>query len=48
LGRYYWAHDKIEDAKAAWQELIDTPAYTQSFPSPWAYEAQQALAQISQ
>ena len=48
LGRYYWAHDKLEDAKLAWQELLDTPVYTQSFPSPWVYEAQEAIAQMSQ
>ncbi|TET33673.1 tetratricopeptide repeat protein [Candidatus Dependentiae bacterium] len=47
LGRYYWAHDKLDDAKTAWQELLNTPAYTQSFPSPWVYEAQEALTQMS-
>ena len=48
LGRYYWAHDKLDDAKTAWQELLNTPAYTQSFPSPWAHEAQEALTQMSE
>lgn len=48
LGRYYWVHDKLENAKAIWKELLDTAAYTRSFPSPWAYEAQEALAQTGE
>ena len=48
LGRYYWAHDKIDDAKKAWQELVDTPAYTQQFPSPWAQEAHEKLKLIAE
>jgi predicted negative regulator of RcsB-dependent stress response len=48
LGRYYWAHDKLDEAKAVWQELLAIPEYTQSFPSPWAREAQEALTQIGQ
>lgn len=46
LGRYYWVHDQLDEAKRVWQELIDTPTYTGSFPSPWVYEAQEALAQV--
>lgn len=48
LGRYYWAHDKLDDAKRAWQELIDTPEYVQPYASPWAQEAYEIVKQVSE
>lgn len=45
LGRYYWAHDKVDIAKKVWQELVDDPLYTQAFGSPWVREAHEALSQ---
>jgi len=48
LGRYYWTQNKLDDAQVVWQELIDIPEYTGSFSSPWAYAAQEMLAQMNQ
>src|SRR3989344_7535400 len=39
LGRYYWAHNTIDEAKKVWQELIDGSALNQAYPSPWVQEA---------
>ncbi len=48
LGRYYWSHDNLGEAKKAWQELIDMPRYSQPYasPSPWVDDAREALQQI--
>jgi cytochrome c-type biogenesis protein CcmH/NrfG len=48
LGRYYWTHDNVQDAKKAWQELVDSNAMEKAYPSPWAAEAKKALKQIIQ
>ncbi len=46
LGRYYWAHDEIDNAKKTWQELVENGTREKAYPSPWAKEAQNALKQI--
>ncbi len=47
LGRYYWAHDQIEDAKKAWQELEDSSWYDKAYPSPWMQEVKQKLKELA-
>ncbi len=47
LGRYYWAHDQIEDAKKTWQELEDSSWYDKAYPSPWMQEVKQKLKEIA-
>lgn len=47
LGRYYWAHDKLDDAKASWNELVDSSWQDKAHSSPWVAEAKQKLQQIS-
>ena len=46
LGRYYWALDKIDEARTIWQELVDGQWHEQLAPSPWVQEAKQKLNQI--
>ncbi len=48
LGRYYWAHDALDDAKRTWQELLDTPEYMHPVSSVWAQEASEQLKQVSE
>lgn len=47
LGRYYWATNKIEEAKKTWQELVDSRWMDSVNPSPWMHEAKTALAQLN-
>lgn len=47
LGRYYWAHDQIEDAKKAWQELEDSSWQDKAYPSPWMQEVKQKLKEVA-
>ena len=47
LGRYYWAHDKLDDAKKIWQELIDNQWIDKSNQSPWVTEVKATLQQLS-
>ncbi len=47
LGRYYWAQDKIEDAKKVWQDLEDSSWSQKAYPSPWVAQAQQSLQQLA-
>lgn len=47
LGRYYWTHDQIEDAKKTWQELEDSSWQEKAYPSPWVEEVKQKLKQLA-
>lgn len=47
LGRYYWAQNKIDDAKKMWQELADTEWLDRSNMSPWVSQAKATLKQLS-
>ncbi len=47
LGRYYWAQNNMQDAKKAWQELVDSSMMEKAYPSPWAIQATAALKQIT-
>ena len=47
LGRYYWAHDEVEEARKSWQELEEGSVLERAYPSPWMHEAEQKLAQIA-
>ncbi len=47
LGRYYWAHDQIEDAKKTWQELEDSSWEDKAYPSPWMQEVKQKLKELA-
>ncbi len=47
LGRYYWVHDQIEDAKKSWQELEDSSWQEKAYPSPWVEEVKQKLKQLA-
>ncbi len=46
LGRYYWAHDQVEEAQKSWQELQESSLTERAYPSPWIREAEQKLTQI--
>ncbi len=46
LGRYYWAHNNLQDAQKAWQELVDNSVMEKAYPSPWVKEAKNSLKQI--
>jgi len=48
LGRYYWATNKVEEAKKIWQELVDNRWMDAVNPSPWMHEAKASLAQITE
>ena len=47
LGRYYWAHNKIDEAQKTWQELVDGELIDKSNQSPWVNEAKATLQQLS-
>jgi tetratricopeptide (TPR) repeat protein len=40
VGEWYWLHDKMAEAKVAWQQLVDQPTLADS---PWAELAKQKL-----
>lgn len=44
LGRYYWAHNNIDDARAVWQQLVDEQRDEKIAPSPWVNQVQEQLA----
>lgn len=44
LGRYYWAHDQVEDARVVWQQLVDEQRDEKMAPSPWVNQVQEQLA----
>jgi predicted negative regulator of RcsB-dependent stress response len=46
LGRYYYTHNEIEQAKKVWQTLADHSASSNHEPSAWASRAQQKLNQL--
>ncbi len=46
LGRYYWAHEQVEEARNSWQELQEGSLTERAYPSPWIHEAEQKLTQI--
>ena len=43
LGRYYWAHNQIDDARAVWQQLVDEQRDEKMAPSPWVNQVQEQL-----
>ena len=43
LGRYYWAHDDIDAARAVWQQLLDEQRDEKLAPSPWVSVVQDKL-----
>lgn len=47
LGRYYWAHNEIDEAKKMWQELVDGQWLDKANQSSWVQEARAALQQLS-
>jgi tetratricopeptide (TPR) repeat protein len=47
LGRYHWVAGDEEQARIAWQELVDQQQHELVAPSPWAQEARTLLQQIA-
>jgi predicted negative regulator of RcsB-dependent stress response len=43
LGRYYWAHNQIDDARTVWQLLVDEQHDEKLAPSPWVAHVQDYL-----
>lgn len=43
LGRYYWVNNQLDEAKKAWQDLIDMESPELQSRSAWAREAQKYL-----
>ncbi len=43
LGRYYWAHNQIADAREVWQQLVDEQRDEKMSPSPWVDQVQKQL-----
>jgi predicted negative regulator of RcsB-dependent stress response len=43
LGRYYWAHNQIDDARHVWQQLVDEQRDEKIAPSPWVEQVQGQL-----
>ena len=43
LGRYYWATDRIDDAREIWQQLMDEQHDEKFAPSPWIQFVQEKL-----
>lgn len=46
LGRYYWIFDQIDEAKQAWQDLLERYGNVYESPSPWVPLAQELLEQL--
>lgn len=44
LGRYYWANNQIDNARAVWQQLVDEQRDQKLAPSPWVNQVQEHLA----
>jgi predicted negative regulator of RcsB-dependent stress response len=43
LGRYYWAMNDIDAARAIWQQLVDEQHDEKLAPSPWVHYVQDKL-----
>lgn len=43
LGRYYWAQNQIDDARAVWQQLVNEQRDEKMAPSPWVNQVQEQL-----
>jgi predicted Zn-dependent protease len=43
LGRYYWAKNDIDAARAIWQQLVDEQHDEKLAPSPWVHQVQDKL-----
>lgn len=46
VGQYYWSHDRLDDAKKVWQELLDVYRHEKSAPSAWVTLVEERLQQI--
>lgn len=44
LGRYYWAQNDTDAARAVWQQLVDEQRDEKISPSPWVDQVQAQLA----
>jgi len=44
LGRYYWAHDQIDQAREVWRTLVDEQIAEKAAPSPWAQQVKEYLS----
>ncbi len=47
LGRYYWTHDRVDDAKKIWTELVESQKAEKIAASPWAAQAATLLDSIA-
>jgi predicted negative regulator of RcsB-dependent stress response len=47
LGRYYWTHDRVDDAKKIWTELVESQKAEKIAASPWAAQAASLLDSIA-
>jgi predicted negative regulator of RcsB-dependent stress response len=43
LGRYYWSNDRLDEARAVWQQLLDAYADEKIAPSPWIQQVKEYL-----
>lgn len=43
LGRYYWVHDDVEQARNVWQDLVNEQQDERTMPSAWLDQAQEYL-----
>lgn len=43
LGRYYWANNDTDAARAIWQQLVDEQHDEKLAPSPWVHQVQDKL-----
>lgn len=46
LGLYHWTHNNMQQARVAWQELVDSQEVELSAPSPWVEAVSEKLATI--
>lgn len=46
VGQYYWSHNRLADAKKAWQALFDASRHRKFAPSPWVSLVEERIQQI--
>lgn len=46
LGRYYWTHDNVVEARRVWQTLVDAQKDEKVAPSPWAQQVKEYLSLV--